>query len=150
MHTEMQHDITMEKLTAEKRASFEEDKEAEFEKVQYPRKMTPLVADESDTEDLDVEDEEEEKGSVLESTLLKPWGIKTKRKVEDSVSSSESWDSNANERHFIDTQTHFIVELAMICFPFLEGQPDSFFAAYESILNGYSFISNEHELHTTL
>lgn len=65
--------------------------------------MTPLVADESDTEDLDVEDEEEEKGSVLESTLLKPWGIKTKRKVEDSVSSSESWDSNANERHFIDT-----------------------------------------------
>lgn len=38
----------------------------------------------------------------------------------------------------------------MICFPFLEGQPDSFFAAYESVLNGYNFISNEHELQTTL
>ena len=145
MHTEMQHDFTTEKLTHE--ASFEEEKEAEFEKLQIPRRRTPhlVVTDESDTEDLEVEDEEEEKGSVMESTVLKPWGIKRKCKVMDDMNSesvSESWDSNSNERHFIDTKTHFIVELAMICFPFLEGQPDSFFAAYESILNGYSFISN--------
>ncbi len=44
--------------------------------------------------------------------------------------------SRKDEKHFIDPQTHFIIELLMICMPFLESQPESFTIAYESIING--------------